>query len=97
MEQLQGPRFVSVENGDWLIAVTKLTYEDGIQYNDHEGFARLISLAVCITPLEEPGVHEAHACERARVKFAYNVVRIDVGLSHSHVAMNKDIWVDGGT
>src|SRR5258706_10297503 len=95
MERLQESRCVSVEGGDWQMAVTKLTHEDGIQYNDHEGFACLVFLAVCITPLEEPGVHEAHACERSHVNFAYFGVRIEVGLSHGHVAVNKDSWVDG--
>jgi len=79
------------------MAVTKPTHEDGIQYNDHEGFARPFFLVAYITPLEEPGIHEVHACERARVNFAYYVVRIEVGLSHSHVAVNKDSWVDGTT
>jgi hypothetical protein len=79
------------------MAVTKLTHEDGMQYNDHKGFTRLVFLAVCITPLKEPGVHEAPACERACVNFAYDAVRIEVGLSHSHIAVNKDCRIDTAT
>jgi len=79
------------------MAVTKLTHEDGIQYNVHEGFAGLVLLVACITPLEEPGVHEAHACERARINLAYYMVRIEIGLSHSHVTVNEYRWVNGAT
>ena len=95
MGQLHGPNFVSVEGGSWLRAVTKLTHEDGIQDNNHEGFARFVFVAVCISPLEEPCVHDAHACERTSINFAYDAVRIEVGLGHSHIAVNEDRWVDG--